>query len=158
MPKGVREKMLDFISFGIDAERSQLMNECSTDACCLTNWKVMKRKRTNIKITIIYRVSFMKNKHVLGNMSLEGCRHRSQSINHWCKKKKTFVFKHVSVIDRNKFLSTTWGRFWNCSTLCWMKLTEILVSLWACQICQSKIGSFIGARWKATNSRWIFVT
>ena len=48
---------------------------------CLTNWKVMKRKRTNIKITIIYRVSFMKNKHVLGNMSWEGCRHRSQRIN-----------------------------------------------------------------------------
>ena len=45
MPKGVREKMLDFISFGIDAERSQLMNECSTDARLFNKLKSNEAKK-----------------------------------------------------------------------------------------------------------------
>ena len=34
-------------AFGIEAERSQLMNKCAADACCLANCKLMKRKRTD---------------------------------------------------------------------------------------------------------------
>ena len=45
MPKCVREKMLDFISFGIDAERSQLMNECSTDARLFNKLKSNEAKK-----------------------------------------------------------------------------------------------------------------